>query len=89
MAWIRLIGAKQAEGELLLAYQAMAARKIPDVYRAPHGDAPGIIRAHSLDATLLRKTFALSGALHDETTLPWARRELINAVTSSLNQCFY
>jgi len=84
-----MIGAREARGELAETYQAMAARSIPDVYRPPHGDAPGIVRAHSLDPALMRVTFALSGALHDDATLSWPRRELINAFTSSVNQCFY
>lgn len=67
----------------------MRARPLPAVYTPPHGDAPGILRAHSLDARLLRLTFAVSGTLATDATLPWARRELINAVTSRQNGCFY
>jgi len=89
MAYIRTIGAHEAEGELLEAYRAMAARPMPSVYKAPHGDAPGILRAHSLDARLVRLTFALSGSLATDATLSWPRRELINAVTSRQNGCFY
>jgi hypothetical protein len=44
--------------------------------------------AHSLDAELLRRTFAVSGALAT-TTLPWVDRELLASVTSRTNQCFY
>lgn len=89
MAWIEIIAARDATGELADTYRAMAARKIPQVYRPPHGDAPGIVRAHSLDAALMRATFALSGSLHHDATLSWPERELINAFTSSVNQCFY
>jgi alkylhydroperoxidase family enzyme len=89
MAYIRTIGASEAEGELSEAYAAMAARPMPAVYRPPHGDAPGILRAHSLDARLVRLTFAVSGTLATEATLSWTRRELINAVTSRQNGCFY
>lgn len=89
MAWIELIPARDATGELAETYRAMAARKIPAVYRPPHGDAPGIVRAHSLDPALLQVTFALSGAMHNDATLSWPQRELINAFTSSVNQCFY
>ena len=89
MAWIEVIAARDAAGELAETYRAMAARKIPEVYRPTHGDAPGIVCAHSLDPALMRVTFALSGALHDNATLSWPQRELINAFTSSVNQCFY
>jgi alkylhydroperoxidase family enzyme len=57
-------------------------------YQPPHDDAPGIIRAHSLDPELMRRTFAISAALH-QSTLDWADRELISSVTSRTNQCFY
>jgi hypothetical protein len=88
MAWLRTIPRREAEGELAETYAAMAARPIPDVYLPPHGDAPGIIRAHSLDAELMRRTFGVSGALH-RSTLGWADRELISSVTSRTNECFY
>lgn len=88
MAWLGTIPQREAAGELAEAYAAMAARPIPDVYRPPHGDAPGIIRAHSLDAELMRRTFAVSGSLH-RSALGWADRELISSVTSRTNQCFY
>jgi alkylhydroperoxidase family enzyme len=88
MAWLETIPHREATGDLAETYAAMAARPIPDVYRAPHGDAPGIIRAHSLDPELMRRTFAISGALH-RTALDWADRELIASVTSRTNQCFY
>ncbi|HEV8558368.1 MAG TPA: hypothetical protein VGR06_18510 [Actinophytocola sp.] len=88
MAWLATISRRDAEGALAETYAAMAARPIPDVYRPPHDDAPGIIRAHSLDAELMRRTFAVSGSLH-RTALDWADRELISSVTSRTNQCFY
>lgn len=88
MAWLGTISRRDAQGLLADTYAAMAARPIPDVYRPPHDDAPGIIRAHSLDATLMRLTFGVSGALH-RSTLDWADRELISSVTSRTNQCFY
>ena len=88
MAYLRVIGKQEADGDLLDAYSAMAARPMPAVYRPPHGDAPGIIRAHSLDPELLRRTFAVSGALSNDA-LPWQSRELVNSVTSRENECFY
>lgn len=88
VAWLRTIPRSQADGELADAYAAMAARPTPAVYRPPHDDAPGIIRAHSLDPRLLRLTFAATGALHGEK-LAWSERELLSSVTSRTNQCFY
>jgi alkylhydroperoxidase family enzyme len=88
MAWLRTVPQAQATGALAEAYAAMDNRPMPPVYRAPHGDAPGIIRAHSLDPELLRRTFSVSGALAT-TRLPWADRELLASTTSRTNQCFY
>lgn len=88
MAWLATIPRAEAVGELAETYAAMAARPIPEAYRPPHDDAPGIIRAHSLDAELLRRTFAVSGSLH-QSALDWADRELISSVASRTNQCFY
>lgn len=88
MAWLHTIPRADAVGELAETYAVMAARPIPDVYQPPHGDAPGIVRAHSLDPALMRLTFAISGSLH-ATTLDWADRELISSVTSRANECFY
>jgi len=88
MAWLTTIPRSEATGELARTYAAMAARPIPDAYLPPHDDAPGIIRAHSLDHELMRLTFGVSGALH-RSALSWADRELISSVTSRTNQCFY
>ncbi|GAB1510957.1 hypothetical protein [Actinophytocola sp. KF-1] len=88
MAWLGTISRTDADGALAETYAMMAARPIPDVYVPPHGDAPGIIRAHSLDAELMRRTFAISGSLHG-TALGWADRELVSSVTSRTNECFY
>lgn len=88
MAWLTTVPRAEAEGALAEAYAAMDARPMPPVYGAPHGEAAGIIRAHSLDPELLRRTFAVSGALAT-TTLSWADRELLASVTSRTNQCFY
>jgi hypothetical protein len=83
-----MISKGQASGELAEAYAAMDSRPMPPVYHAPHGDAAGIIRAHSLDPELLRRTFSVSGALA-ATRLPWSDRELLASITSRTNQCFY
>ena len=88
MAWLTIIPQAQATGELAEAYTAMDNRPMPPVYHPRHGDAAGIIRAHSLDSELLRRTFSVSGALAT-TQLPWADRELLASATSRTNQCFY
>jgi hypothetical protein len=88
VAWLSTISRSAAAGPLAEAYSAMAARPIPPVYRPPHEDAPGIIRAHSLDSQLMRLTFGVSGALHG-VTLDWSERELLSSVTSRTNECFY
>jgi alkylhydroperoxidase family enzyme len=88
VAWLRTIPSTEADGPLAAAYEAMANRPMPPVYKPEHGGAPGIIRAHSLDPALLAVTFSVSGALAQET-LPWRERELLSSVTSRTNQCFY
>jgi hypothetical protein len=59
------------------------------VYRPAHGGVAGIIRAHSLDAELTSRVFAVSNNLNGQGPLSWPQRELVNAITSRLNQCFY
>jgi alkylhydroperoxidase family enzyme len=88
MAWLGTISQAQATGTLAEAYAAMDNRPMPAVYHPAHGDAAGIIRAHSLDPELLRRTFSVSGALA-VTRLPWPDRELLASATSRTNQCFY
>jgi len=88
MAWLTTISRRDADGDLARAYAEMAARPTPGVYVPGHGDAPGIIRAHSLDPELMRLAFSVSGSLH-QSTLEWADRELLSSVTSRANECFY
>ncbi|HEY2579748.1 MAG TPA: hypothetical protein VGI74_25840 [Streptosporangiaceae bacterium] len=88
MAWLSTVPRAQATGALADAYAAMDDRPMPPVYRPAHGDAAGIIRAHSLDPELMRRTFSVSGALA-ASELPWADRELLASTTSRTNQCFY
>lgn len=89
MPFIETIDSDRASGALAAAYQAMAERPMPPVYRPPHGRAPGIVLAHSLDPELMVATFGISGSLATNETLDWPARELVNAVTSRVNQCFY
>lgn len=88
MAWLQTVSRAQATGALADSYAAMDNRPMPSVYQAPHGDVAGIIKAHSLDPELLRRTFSVSGALA-ATGLPWVDRELLASATSRTNQCFY
>jgi hypothetical protein len=89
MPHLPLVGYRESTGALREAYEAMMARPLPSVYRPSHGGEPGIIRAHSLDPVLLPKVFRFSGLLNGAGPLSWPERELVNATTSRLNQCFY
>jgi hypothetical protein len=87
-AWLTTVPRSAATGALAEAYEAMDARPMPPPYRPSHGDMAGIIRAHSLDPELMRRTFGVSAALAG-TGLAWAERELLASVTSRTNECFY
>lgn len=88
MAWLGIVSQAEAIGELAEAYAAVNKRPMPPVYHPSHGDAAGIIRTHSLDPELLRRTFSVSGALA-AAGLPWVDREILASATSRTNQCFY
>lgn len=88
MAWLHTILRAQATGALADAYAAIDERPMPPVYQAPHGEIAGIILAHSLNPELLRRTFAVSGALAT-SGLAWPDRELLASTASRANQCFY
>jgi hypothetical protein len=90
MTWIQTIGFREATGDLAAVYERMRSRPLPSAYVPPHGDAAGIVRAHSLDPELLAVTFGVFGvSVNRDGPLDWGRRELINAYTSRANQCFY
>ncbi len=89
MAFLPLTGYHESTGVLREAYQRMMKRPLPAVYIPSHGDAAGIIRAHSPDPELLIRVFGFSGTLALDPSMAWQQRELVNAVTSRLNQCFY
>ena len=88
MAWLTTIPRREAAGELAEAYATMAARPMPAPYIPAHGDVAGIIRAHSLDPALMRLVFGLTGPNHPQA-LSWEQQELLSAVTSRANECFY
>lgn len=94
-AWVRTIGIAEAMaigGPLAEAYQRMRAGAAtrPKVYSTPDGEAPNIVRCHSLEPEGMMHAFSLSAAIHwGPHSLPWATREMINTVTSRANDCFY
>ena len=90
--WIQMIGVREAEGPLKEAYVKMKTNmgSRPAVYSTPTGDAPNIVKSHSLEPEGLRLAFGISTAIHwSDKSLPWAKREMINTVTSRANNCFY
>lgn len=88
VAWLGTVRQADATGALAEAYIWVDNRPMPPVYRPPHGDPAGIIRAHSLDPELLERTFSVSGVLRT-SGLPWPDYELVASTTSRANQCFY
>ena len=78
-----------SSGALREIYDRMRARPLPPTYRPPHGGVPGIITAHSLDPQLIPMVFGCSTTLNGAGPLSWPERELVNALVSRLNQCFY
>ena len=86
---LAIIGYDASSGHLRDVYDKMRERPLPPVYRPSHGGAPGIITAHSLDPALIPRVFGTSSTLNGAGPLSWPERELVNALTSRLNQCFY
>ena len=86
---LAIIGYDASRGQLRDTYDKMRERPLPPVYRPSHGGAPGIITAHSLDPALIPRVFGTSSTLNGAGPLSWPERELVNATTSRLNQCFY
>ena len=87
-----MVGMDEAEGQLQELYKEMRSRggSRPPVYNAPTGDAANIVKAHSLDPEGLRLAFSCSSAIHwSPNSLPWEKREMINTVTSGVNNCYY
>jgi hypothetical protein len=76
-----------ASGRLRDIYDRMLARPTPPVYRPRHGGIAGIIAAHAGDPALIPKVFGASP--NASGPLSWPEREIVNAITSRLNQCFY
>ncbi|HEY5938402.1 MAG TPA: hypothetical protein VIU61_27305 [Kofleriaceae bacterium] len=84
-----IVGYAASTGRLRETYDRMRERPLPPVYRPSHGGVPGIIEAHSLDEQLIPLVFGTSSTLNGAGPLTWPEREVVNAITSRLNQCFY
>lgn len=87
-----MIGVPEAGGALREAYEVLRERGAsrPAVYETPTGDAPNIVKCHSLDPRGLQLAFDMSAAIHwGPLSLPWVKREMLNTVTSAANDCFY
>jgi hypothetical protein len=88
-ARLQLVEYAASTGALREIYERMLQRPLPPVYRPKHGGPAGIIQAHGLDPELIPKVFGTSTTLNGAGPLTWHDRELVNAITSRLNQCFY
>lgn len=86
---LAIIDYASSTGALRELYDRMLDRPLPPVYRPAHGGVPGIITAHSLDPQLIGHVFSTSTTLNGAGPLTWSERELVNALTSRLNQCLY
>lgn len=84
-----ITGFAASTGALRAVYERMKQRPLPPAYRPGHDGSPGIIEAHSLDPELIPLVFGTSSTLNGAGPLSWPERELVNSVTSRLNQCFY
>ena len=79
----------ESTGVLREVYDRMRERPMSPIYRPTHGGVPGIIEAHGLDPELIPKVFGAATTLNGSGPLSWPERELVNALTSRLNQCLY
>ncbi len=81
MTWIKTISDQEATGPLRTLYQA-AIKRAGRVY--------GIVRSMSLNPSVLRASMAVyREAVHGESPLPRAQRELLATVVSRTNDCHY
>src|SRR5207253_10168726 len=96
MTWIKTIPVEQADAELRRVYQEVRARYpaeygevVPSLAR-PDGGSDSVVTAHSLIPEAMRHLMSGLGALL-QPTLPLTRRqqEMIAAVVSVHNHCFY
>jgi hypothetical protein len=86
---LAIIDFDTSRGLLREIYERVRDRPLPPAYRPEHGGVPGIVTAHSLDPLLIARVFATSTTVNGAGPLSWPERELVNSVTSRLNQCLY
>ncbi len=78
MAWVRIIGPEQAEGELAKLYDSVPGK--PD----------GVVQAHSLVPRALAALLAFyKGVMHGPLDLTMTERETIAVTVSHVNDCYY
>ncbi len=81
MAWIRVIPAAEASGELAQQYERM---------REPDGTVDNILSIHSLNPASLRAHFDFyKVCMYGRSELSRAQREMIAVVVSAVNHCHY
>lgn len=81
MAYIRHIPESEATGSIAMLYQAAEARA---------GRVANIIKVMSLDAPSAQASIQLYARLmKSENALSAARREMLAAVVSNINGCYY
>jgi alkylhydroperoxidase family enzyme len=92
MAWIKTVGFRDPEltPELARVYQQVNPLMPAEYAMNGTDDAPGIIKAHSLDPAGLEKIFRAGLHLvNGPSPLSRREREMINTVVSAANRCFY
>jgi hypothetical protein len=96
MTWIKTVPVDQADETLRPCYEAIAAFFPPEYrvevesLRRPDGNSDSVVAAHSLIPEAMRHAMSTFGVLLDPA-LPLSRRqhEMIAAVVSAQNRCFY
>ena len=96
MTWIRTIPVEQADDVLRRCYETVE-RLYPPEYRAdvtavvrPDGGSDSVVAAHSLIPEAMLHAMSTFGALLDpKLSLSRRQHEMIAAVVSAQNQCFY
>jgi hypothetical protein len=96
MTWIKTVPPDEADPTLRQCYEAVYALYPPEYredvasLRRPDGGTDSIVAAHSLIPEAMRHAMSAHGALL-QPDLPLSRRqhEMIAAVVSAHNRCFY
>jgi hypothetical protein len=96
MTWIKTIPVEHADDDLRRCYEAVRRLYPPEygeavaVLRRPDGARDSVVDAHSLIPEAMRHALSTFGVLLDPQ-LPLSRRqhEMIAAVVSAQNRCFY